>query len=247
MNDANFFAMRDQYMFICYKDIVKHCYPVMLKKLINEYYDDLLPYFYIDMIKDYDIHNLERLCTERTDINPLKYLKRENCTDETCDILLKTFEEEMIDMYTNSRFTEFGAKIFNIILQPQIKEIYIYVEQPINQIMYDCKVHFEQFGNKIKYVCGDFIDVIAKLPIKPTTYVLNDVLYIQKLIDNNFIKFTEVIIAELGYNFELDSKGDVVTKNNYEKLMEEKVFKIGYLPTIKLEQKHFTALIPKDE
>ena len=77
IKDKNFFSTRDQYVFICYKDIIKHCYPVMLKKLIDEYYDDLSNFLYLDLIKDYDIYNLERLCIERTDKNPIKYLKKE--------------------------------------------------------------------------------------------------------------------------------------------------------------------------
>ena len=248
MNDNNtsYFATRDQYIFICYKDIIKHCYPMMLKKIIDEYYDELNSFLYLDMIKDYDIYNLERLCVERIDINPLKYIKRDICSNETADELLKTFEDDMYDMYTHSKFTLFGAKIFNLLVQKQIKGIYIYVDRRIDQILYDCKVHFDQFGDKIKYVCGDFIDVIKKLPNKPTSYIINDVDYIQKLIDNDLIEFTEVIVAELGYNFKLSEGGNIILKNDYESLMKEKIFKIGYLPTIELDNKHLSGLKPKE-
>jgi hypothetical protein len=243
--DKNFFSTRDQYIFICYKDVIKHCYPIMLNKIIHEYYDELNELLYLDVIKDYDIYNLERLCIERTDVNPFRYLKRDICTNETADLLLETFEDEMFDMYTQSKFTNFGSRIFNLVTQPQIKELYIYVERPITQVMYDCKTYFEQFGNKIKYVCGDFIDVIKKLPNKPTSYILNDADYIKDLIDNNFIEFTEIIIAELGYNFEVSEDKSIVLKNGYEDLMEEHIFKIGYFPTLMLEDKHFSCLHPK--
>ena len=244
IDNTNFFSTRNQFVFVCYKDVVKHCYPVMLNKIKNEYYDELNSLLHLDVIKNYDIYNLERLCIERTDVNPLKYLKRDNCTDKTADLLLQTFEDEMYDMYTQSKFTNFGSRIFNMVSQPQIKEIYIYVERPITQVMYDCKTYFDQLGNKIKYVCGDFIDVVKKLPIKPTTYVLNDVNYIKDLIDNDLIKFTEIIIAELGYNFEM-ANNNIVLKNGYEDLMEEHIFKIGYFPTVMLEDKHFSCLNPK--
>jgi hypothetical protein len=243
--DKNFFSTRDQYIFICYKDVIKHCYPIMLNKIIHEYYDELNELLYLDVIKDYDIYNLERLCIERTDVNPFRYLKRDICTNETADLLLETFEDEMFDMYTQSKFTNFGSRIFNLVTQPQIKELYIYVERPITQVMYDCKTYFEQFGNKIKYVCGDFIDVIKKLPNKPTSYILNDADYIKDLIDNKFIEFTEIIIAELGYNFEVSEDKSIVLKNGYEDLMEEHIFKIGYFPTLMLEDKHFSCLHPK--
>ena len=131
MLDPNFFATRDQYIFICYNDIIKLTYPVMLKELIDNYYDDLIEYFDLDKIKDYDIYNLDRLCVERLDVNPLKYLKKENCSDETCETLLRAFEEEMIDMYTKSNLTLFGAKLINVLLQPFVKEVYIYAERTL--------------------------------------------------------------------------------------------------------------------
>ena len=44
MADVNFFATRDQYLFICYNDIIKFTYPVMLHELIHDYYDELNQY-----------------------------------------------------------------------------------------------------------------------------------------------------------------------------------------------------------
>ena len=242
MLDPNFFATRDQYIFICYNDILKLTYPVMLKELIDNYYDDLIEYFDLDKIKDYDIYNLDRLCVERLDVNPLKYLKKENCSDETCETLLRAFEEEMIDMYTKSNLTLFGAKLINVLLQPFVKEVYIYAERPLEQIIYDCKVHFSEFESKIKYVGGDFIEMVNSLPHKPTSYIINNVDYIQRLIDNNLIEYTEVLIGELGYNFELNKNYDLQVKNQYDELQEEKIFKFGIMPVLKLEKKHFSCL-----
>lgn len=246
MGDTNFFATRDQYVLICYTDIIKMTYPVMLKKLVDDYYDDLIQYFELDKIKDYDIYNLERLCVERTYKNPLRYLKRDECSEETCDVLLNAFEEEMIEMYTKSKFSEFGGKLYNVLLQPFIKEVYIYTEKPTEQILYDCKVHFNEFDDKIKYIGGDFIEMVKSLPHKPTSYILNDVNYIQDLIDNDLIEYTEIMIGELGYNFELDENYELQVKNKYDTLMEEKVFKFGIIPVVKLEQKHFTCLKHED-
>ena len=242
MLDPNFFATRDQYIFICYNDIIKLTYPVMLKELIDNYYDDLIEYFDLDKIKDYDIYNLDRLCVERLDVNPLKYLKKENCSDETCETLLRAFEEEMIDMYTKSNLTLFGAKLINVLLQPFVKEVYIYAERPLEQIISDCKVRFSEFESKIKYVGGDFIEMVNSLPHKPTAYIINNVDYIQRLIDNNLIEYTEVLIGELGYNFELNKNYDLQVKNQYDELQEEKIFKFGIMPVLKLEKKHFSCL-----
>lgn len=242
MGDANFFATRDQYLFICYTDIIKLTYPVMIKELIDEYYDVLIDYFELDKIKDYDIYNLERLCVERTYKNPLMYLKRKECSEEDCEVLLNAFETEMIKMYSKSKFTEFGAKLYNILLQPYIKEVYIYFDKPIYQMRTDCEVYFNEYKGKIKYVSGEFIDCVKSLNRKPTSYILNDVNYIQDLIDNDLIEYTEIIIGELGYNFELNDQFELQVKNKLDTLMYEKIFKFGILPIIKLEEKHFTCL-----
>ena len=86
----------------------------MLKEIINDYYDDLEQFFDLELIKDFDIYNLERLCVERITKNPLEYIKKPETTKETCDILLEAFEEEMIEMYTKSKLSVFGAKLYNI-------------------------------------------------------------------------------------------------------------------------------------
>ena len=241
--DTGFYARRDQYIFINYNEIIKMTYPVMLKELVDKYYDDLNDYLYLDMIKNYDIYNLERLCLERIVKNPLIYLKRENCPKEICDKLLKTFEREMVDMYAHSKFTKFGGNLYNVLMQPFVKEVYIYSEEPYEQIPYDCMVYFKEFNNKLKFVSGDFIELIKQLPTKPTTYILNDVDYVQQLIDNDLIGYTEILIGELGYNFVLDEDTDgLKLKHDLEDKMEKYIFKLGYVPLIDLEDKHFSCL-----
>ena len=244
--DSNYFVMRDQYLFICYKDVIKLTYPVMMKELIEKYYDDLIPYLNLDKIKDFDIYNLERLCVERITKNPLTYIKKSECTEETCDLLLDAFEDEFIEMYTKSRLSDFGAKLYTVFEQQGVKGVYIYAEKPITQIPYDCNVYFEKYANKIKYVSGDIVEVINQLDFKPTVYMLNDADYVQRLIDAKLIEYTEVMIAELGYNYEVDENYNLRIKGNYEDLMEKEIFKLAFFPIVTLEKKHFTCLKESD-
>lgn len=247
MADVNFFATRDQYLFICYNDIIKFTYPVMLHELIHDYYDELNLYLRLDEIKDYDIYNLERLCVERMDKNPLKYIKREDCPDEICDVLLEAFEDELVEMYTQSKLTVFGANLYILLNQPFIKEVYIYSERPREQIPYDFKVYFGEYLSKIKFVGGDFIEMVKSLPHRPTSYFINDTDYIQKLIDNDLISYTEILVAEIGYNFEVTKEGELQIRGGYEYLMEKEIFKLCLIPIINLEQKHFTQLKSKED
>lgn len=242
--DTNHFSLRNQILFISYQDIIKQTYPIMLMNVIKDYYDELNYMLKLDEIKDYDLPNLQRLCIERTDKNPLIYLLRDKTNEthiEMCDKLLEVFEDSFIDMYTLTNFTDFGSKLFTIEMQPFIKEIFIYSERPIYQIVYDSQVYFKN-SDKIKYVAGDFIDVINQLHDKPTSYILNDVMYIQKLIDNDLISYTEIMVSESGYNFELTDKFDIVLKGGFETLMKEKIFKLGFVKSIELTNEHFSKL-----
>lgn len=242
MGDVNYFGTRDHYMFICYKDMIKLTYPLLLHELINNYYDDLKDYLDLDKIKHFDIYNLERICAERLDINPLKYIKKPMCPDETCDLLLKTFNEELIDIYSKSRLSDFGAKLYTIIPQDIIKEVYIYIEEPAYQVIVDCDMMFGDYKHKIKYLTGDFIKAVMCVPHKPTCYVLNDIEYVHKLIEHHCIPYSEVILGELGCNYELDENFGLKIKGITEKDMKDHVFKLGITPVVELDKKHFSQL-----
>lgn len=243
INDVNYFGTRDHYMFICYKDMIKLTYPILLYNIIKEYYDDLKDYLNLDDIKDFDIFNLERICVERLDINPLKYLKKPDCSDKLCDDLLTAFNEEMIDIYTQSRLSDFGAKLFNIFKQDRIKEFYIYVEEPAEQVIIDCNVLFPDFQHKIKYFTGDFIQSVMCTPHRPTCYAINDIQYLHRLIDTGIIEYSEVILGDLGCNYELDENYMLKLKGLDDNAMKEKIFKLAIVPVTELGAEHFSKLV----
>lgn len=242
MGDVNYFGTRDHFVMITYKDMIKLTYPVMLHEIIKDYYDDLKDYLELDKIKDFDIYNLERICAERLDINPLKYIKKPECSDETCDLLLRSFNEEMIEMYTHSKFSEFGSKLYSIFPQERIKEFYIYVEEPAHQVIIDCDLHFGDYKHKIKYLTGDFIKAVQAVPNRPTCYVLNDINYVHQLIEHKYIMYTEILLGELGCNYELDENMGLKLKGLDEKTIKDNVFKLGVTPVVKLTKQHFTQL-----
>jgi hypothetical protein len=242
MGDANYFGMRDHVMFICYKDMIKLTYPVMLYEIIHDYYDDLKDYLDLDKIKNHDILNLERVAVERLDINPLKYIKKPDCPDELCDSLLKAFNDEMINMYTQSRFSDFGAKLYNVFPQKRVTDIYIYNEEPNHQVIIDCEVHFGDHKKKIKYFTGDFLQAVMSAPSKPTFYALNDIQYVHKLIESGLIEYSEIVLGELGCNYEFDKDFGLQLKGIDEKVLKDHVFKLGVTSVVELGKEHFTQL-----
>ena len=242
MGDANYFGMRDHAMFICYKDMIKLTYPVMLHEIIHDYYDELKDFLELDKLKNHDILNLERVSVERLDINPLKYIKKPDCPDELCDSLLRAFNDEMITMYTQSRFSDFGAKLYNVFPQKRVTDIYIYNEEPNHQVIIDCNVYFSEYNKKIKYLTGDFIQAVMSVPTRPTFYALNDIQYVHRLIEKGLIGYTEIVLGELGCNYELNEEFGVQLKGIDEKIMKENVFKLGVTSVVQLDKQHFTQL-----
>ena len=165
----NYFATRDQYVFVTYHDIIKLTYPVMLYELLKDYYEDLKDYLDLDKIKDHDIYNLERVCVERTHKNPLVFIKKDSCSIETCDILLQAFEDELIEMYTKSRLSQFGERMIKMMDLPAVKKVYIYSERPSVQVKYDCDVYFNSYMSKIKFVHGDVVEFVKGMSNRPTS------------------------------------------------------------------------------
>lgn len=242
MADVNYFSTRDQIIFLSYQDIIKQNYAYMIYLIIEHYYDDLIDILRLDELKDYDIPNLQRLCIERIYKNPLKYIARSQEYFKVCDELLELFEKEMYHIYTDAPLTDFGKKMYTILLQKNVKKVYIHTDKLNHQIAYDTQNLFGEFMDKIELLYGDFGECIAMMETRPTCYIVNDVEYIKTLIDNNWIEYTDIILAELGYNFELDKDSKLVVKYGIENLMEEKIFKFATLSPINLEEKHFTSL-----
>lgn len=241
--DRNYFSTRNQILFITYEDIVKLNYALLLETVVKDYKDELGGILKLDDIKDYDVDNLNRLCIERTDRNPLKYISKSEEFYSICDELMDMFEVEFTDMYAKAQLTDFGSKLYNIFMQPFVKKVYIHTDKKIYQIPYDCSLIFSDFSNKIEYVYGDIPKFIKTLPEKPTTYIINDIEIVNKLIENDLVSYTEILIAELGYNFKLnEEKNDIVLKYDLESLMREKTFKMGMLPILHLTEKHFSKL-----
>lgn len=238
--DPNYFATRDQSIFITYMDMIKLAYPCLLHELINDYYDDLKEHLELDKIKHFDIYNLERICAERIHVNPLVHIKKPECSVDTCNLLLDTFINDTYKMYIDSHFSEFGNKMQQILSMDNIKNVYIYIEQPAEQIIVDCNVYFSKFSKKIKYLTGDFIHAVQCTPVKPTCYVLNDVNYVHKLIEHKYIAYTEILLGEIGCNFELDDNLGLKIKGIDEKVIQDNIFKIAITPIVNLEKKHFT-------
>ena len=72
---------------------------------------------------------------------------------------------------------------------------------------------------------GDFEDVINMIPQRITAYALNDINYIDRIINANKIHMTEIILGMYGYNYITNSDGKMELSRNIKELQENNVFK----------------------
>lgn len=134
--DSNYFALRDQYIFITYQDLIKQVYVTLIETLIKDYRDDLRDILILDDLVNHNHDNIQRLCIERLYKNPLRYIATSEDKFNECDRLLEIFEKELYSIYTDTPFTKFGSKIFNMIGQKIVKKyIFILIDNYINPYM----------------------------------------------------------------------------------------------------------------
>jgi hypothetical protein len=80
------------------------------------------------------------------------------------------------------------------------------------------------------------------VPVKPTFYALNDIQYLHKLIEHGLVEYTEIVLGELGCNYEFNKDYGIELKGINEKVLKEHVFKLGVASVVQLDKKHFTQL-----
>ena len=149
--DSNYFALRDQYIFITYQDLIKQVYVTLIETLIKDYREELRDVLILDDLVNHNHENIQRLCVERLYKNPLRYIATSEDKFNECDRLLEIFEKELYSIYTDTPFTKFGATIFDLINQKIVKKIYIHTDRQIYQTVYDMDLYFKQFTtNKIE-------------------------------------------------------------------------------------------------
>lgn len=226
----NPFTMRDEIILIEHDDIIK-CPSVGILNLIeNKYADDLKGLIDLPKLKRMDFKNKQRLCIERPTKNILDYLKIEDFnTADIYDELYKSYDS----IYMELPMMIIGSTIFILSPQKFTKKIYIFSEEYDEKI--ECNIH-ENFSDlpNVYYVAGDLKTIVNSIE-PPTTYMFSDIDHVQTIIDEDKIEFTEIMVAQYGYNYEVKN-GVLQIKGDYDKLMSELYFKIGSFAPLKMDK-----------
>lgn len=224
----NTFASQKEVLFITYDDVIKTTKLLILKKLLTpEYrqnYEDFIDYSIIDNKTD---EELLSIIFSATDKNILKFLSKSSFDfDVTYTDLYLNYE----NIIPESTLLSFGQSIHILLKQKFLDKIYIYTPHFDESVYKDI---YDVYGStNIIYVYGEFETIIRSITkdtnIKITSFVLNDIELVNKLIELNVVAYTNILICNGGWNYKLNKNNVPVLKlDNSEKLSKENIFKIG--------------------
>lgn len=225
----NEYVKSSEYVFIQYHDIIKSYKPYLLKKLLytpeyREGYDGVLNF---KLFEDYSDNQLLGLSMRSLNKNILEYLAIDQFDYDASLAGLYEDTEDFPDMFSESNLLKIGQAVFSLLKQDYVQKIYVHSN------IYDDRIHkdlIDTYGDmkKITYVNGDFIDAVKSIPEKITTYIINDVRCIDLLIDNSLISYSNVLIADAGWNYKQNEDNKIVLKcDHIDDKSKEYIFKAG--------------------
>lgn len=227
-------------IFVDYEGVIKSSVPTLLSQLELVFKESLKDFINFDMITGMNRANLTRISVQRTEKNILKYLaKKEFDYDKT----LKEISDSFVDLYMNSDNLVMAETLSGIILKQKfLNNLYIHTEEYDKRIHYDIQNNFKINCSKVHYITGKKEEVYDDLQ-GITSFILNDIEDILLLIKLKKTEYTNILVANYGYNYKLDEKtGEVVPKVELtEDMLKKNIFKFATFMPVKLTLDHFNG------
>lgn len=230
----NPFTMREEIILIEYKDVIKCPSAGILNLIKKDYMNDLKGLINTKKLNLMDFKNLQRMAIERPCKNILDYIKVSDFnTNEIYNALYNAYDT----IYMDLPLMVMGQSLYFISQQKFTKKIYIYSEEYDKKIEFDIKENYCEMKN-IYYVAGKLEDIINNIePV--TSYIFADVDNVKTIMDLDKIEYTEIMVAEYGYNYEIKNS-TLVIKGGYEDMTYDKKFKIACFTPLKMDNSYFT-------
>jgi hypothetical protein len=231
----NPFTMRDEIILIEYKDVIKCPSAGVLKLIQDDYMDDLRGVINTKLLKEMDFKNLQRFAIERPCKNILDYIKTTDFdTNAVYDALYNAYDT----IYMELPLMTIGKSLYFISQQKFTKKIYIYSEEYDKKIEFDIKENYCEMKN-IYYVAGDLSSIINSIePV--TSYIFADVDNVKTIMDLDKMEYTEIMIGEYGYNYEIKNS-TLTVKGGYENMTYDKRFKIASFTPLAMDKSYFNV------
>lgn len=191
-------------------------------------YEDFIDF---SQIRGKNYNELLSFCTATRHKNILKSIaKKEFDYDATYKDLYYSFD----DIVKESPTLLIGSSLFILLDQLFVDKVYIYTETYDERIIDDVSFVYKN-TSKMEYITGDFKEAVNSVNEKITSFILNDMSYINDLIDINKIGYTNVLMLDIGYNYNIADDYQISFKiDNLDQLSKDHVFKLGFFKQYEL-------------
>ena len=208
---ANETALTPEYIFITYDGVVKNYRPALIKYVLENYKRQYESFINIPFLEKLDMQELLGLCIQSSSQNIFEYLAtREFDYDATLDAAYNRYTH----LFDDSPLLIVGESIRVLTMQSFTKKIYIYSDTFDERIFKDINTEFVDMS-KIEYISGPFYDVMSDIPEHITSFMLNDIDYVDMLISLGRVEYTNILLANYGFNYkmgEIDGKPSLELK-----------------------------------
>lgn len=234
----NEFESKPEIILITYDEVIKSPYPFLLNKINKKLSFFYKEYLDIDKFNGLDMKNLVRFCIQRTDKHLFRYLSKIDFDVETS---LKQLLDRYFEVYEESPLLEIGESLILLLSQKFTKKVYIHTE------VYDIRVHMDiqntyKDMERVVYVAGDFGDVLDKIEEDITSYFINDLDYLDTIVEKGKAEYTNIMLANYAYNYILGEDGELEYRLDVEKLLDGIVCKFATFSPVHLTEEHFSQV-----
>ena len=220
------FFLNSQCLFVEYTDVIKSPY-IMLLNMMVQNPDSFKEYYDVDRFRGFDVPSITEWYVNRKIQNPFT------------EILIPKLKEVIpsieVDKFVNNQIKEIPSLIelspllnfANVINQIPIgkdgivKKLmiwYPFENDAIRSNLYD------EIGDNLNFITGPLYEIIDEVP-DDSTYVFSDICNIDILLEKNKLNQSSILVpSDYRYNYIEDD----LLKINYEKYLDESLFKLGF-------------------
>ena len=221
-------AKQKEVLFITYDQVIKDYRPKLMK-FISEHKDVYKAFINTDILEGLSDKEYMGLSLQSSKLNILEYLSKQNFD---FDKSLENIKHKIPALYLDSDVLSMGASIHILLNQSFTQKIYIYTP------VYDINIHMDIQDNfkdmdRIEYITGPIRDVMNTIEEKITTFILNDIEIFKILLDMKILEYSNILIANLGYNYKLNEENKLVLNidGDINKISEQNICKIALFST----------------
>ena len=241
------FFYNSQCLFVEYHDVISMPWFTML--LFTKNTEAFKKIFKIDDIEYYDIAGLLEWYIYRKHRNVFKSIgvidEDAELSDEVYDSLLEKAMNITDNFYNLSSDLRFLSTLRLLLTEScMIKQVIIYSEKKEPMIECSLDKYFSKLGTKVKYMSGNFADMVELIP-QDSTYVFSDIEKINTLVEANKLNLSTVLVVNgLRYNYLENDRTKL--KVDMDELSKKYFFKYSFFDNFDMDDILSSDLLPSE-